>query len=179
MPLRGDRFSQQYSESFNNLYHLIDMRRETYNEFRQLCRTHQLAATHQRQRIYEALVSRPGHYSPEEIYEQVKPDLPSISLATVYKNLKTFIAAGVLRQVSPHHGAWRVDANLEPHHHLVCTRCRSITDLNADWLAPVKMRGQLPAGFQVEKLSIEVQGTCKACAAHNRNHSFTLTGRHK
>ena len=46
-------------------------------------------------------MSRPGHYSPEEIYERVKPDLPSISLATVYKNLKTFVQAGMLRDVSP------------------------------------------------------------------------------
>ncbi len=141
------------------------MRRETYNEFRQLCRMHSLAATHQRQRIYEALMSRPGHYSPEEIYEQVKPDLPSISLATIYKNLKTFIEAGMLREVSPHHGTWRVDANLHPHHHLVCTRCRSITDLDVDLIAPAKLRGKLPSGFKMKRLSIEVQGICKACVS--------------
>ena len=141
------------------------MRRENYNDFRQLCRAHHLAATHQRQRIYEVLVSHLGHHSPEEIYEQVKPLVPSISLATVYKNLKTFVEAGMLREVSPHYGAWRVDANLEPHHHLVCTRCRSITDLDTNLLAPVRLRGKLPAGFKVEKFSIEVQGLCQACAS--------------
>lgn len=141
------------------------MRRETYNEFRLMCLEHKLAATHQRQKIYEALVSRPGHYSPEEIYEQVKQDLPSISLATVYKNLKTFLQAGMLREVSPHHGSWRVDANTHPHHHLVCTRCRSIEDLDFDLLRPVKLRGRLPAGFRVEKFNVEVQGICRACAA--------------
>jgi Fur family transcriptional regulator, peroxide stress response regulator len=152
-------------ESFDKLYHLTIMRRETYNEFRQLCREHNLAATHQRQKIYEALVSRPGHYSPEEIYEQVKQDLPSISLATVYKNLKTFVHAGMLHEVSPHHGSWRIDANRHPHHHLVCTRCRSITDLPVDSLAPVKLRGTIPSGFRVEKFSIELHGICRACAA--------------
>ena len=90
------------------------MRRETYNEFRQMCRVHHLAATHQRQKIYEALVSRPGHYSPEEIYALVKQDLPSISLATVYKNLKTFVQARMMREVSPHHGPWLIDANGDP-----------------------------------------------------------------
>lgn len=141
------------------------MRRETYNEFRQLCHEHRLAATHQRQKIYETLMCRPGHHSPEEIYERVKQDLPSISLATVYKNLKTFVGAGMLREVSPHHGSWRVDPNPEPHHHLVCTRCRSITDLDVDALTPVKLRGKLPSGFRLEKFSIEVQGICKKCAA--------------
>jgi Fur family peroxide stress response transcriptional regulator len=139
------------------------MRRETYNEFRQLCLEHDLAATHQRQKIYEVLVSRPGHYSPEEIYDQVKQDLPSISLATVYKNLKTFVQAGMLREVSPHHG-WRIDANRHPHHHLVCTRCRSISDIHVDRVDPVKLKGRLPAGFRIEKFSVEIQGICKACA---------------
>jgi Fur family peroxide stress response transcriptional regulator len=141
------------------------MRRETYNQFRQLCSEHKLAATHQRQRIYEALVSRPGHYSPEEIYEQVKQDLPSISLATVYKNLKTFVAAGILHEVSPHHGSWRLDAKSEPHHHLVCTRCHSITDVDAGLIAPVTLRGKLPAGFRVERFNVEVHGICKTCRA--------------
>jgi len=141
------------------------MRRKTYNEFRHLCREHSLAATHQRQKIYEALVSRPGHYSPEEIYAQVKQHLPSISLATVYKNLKIFVQAGMLRDVSPHHGPWRVDANTSPHHHLVCIHCHSITDLDIDLLQPVKLQGRLPSGFRLEKFNVEVHGVCKACAA--------------
>ncbi len=141
------------------------MRGETYNQFRQVCQQHGLAATHQRQRIYEALVSRPGHYSPEEVYEQVKQDLPSISLATVYKNLKTFVKAGILQEVSPHHGLWRVDARTDAHHHLVCTGCLSITDIDADLIDPVRLRGRLPAGFRVEKFSVEVQGLCRKCTA--------------
>ena len=141
------------------------MRKDAYSGFRQLCREHSLAATYQRHKIYQALMSRPhGHYSPEEIYDEVRHDLPSISLATVYKNLKTFVQAGILRDVSPHHGTWRVDANLKPHHHLVCTQCHSIQDLDIDLLSPVSLHGDLPAGFRMEKCSVEVQGVCRACS---------------
>jgi Fur family transcriptional regulator, peroxide stress response regulator len=146
------------------------MRRETYNRFRHLCREHNLAATHQRQTIYQALVARPGHYSPEEIYLKVKPDLPSISLATVYKNLKTFVQAGMLRDVSHHQGPWRVDANPVPHHHLVCTRCHSITDIALDRVEPVKLKGRLPAGFRIEQFNVEVEGVCKTCATTTKRH---------
>ena len=146
------------------------MRRATFNDFRQLCREHNLAATHQRQRIYLAVTKRPGHFSPEEIYAEVKTDLPSISLGTVYKNLRTFVQAGMVRDVSTHHGAWRVDGNNHPHHHLVCTRCHSITDLDFSLLAPVKVQGKLPAGSQVEKFNVEVQGVCKACTAKEQRH---------
>jgi Fur family peroxide stress response transcriptional regulator len=139
------------------------MRQNAYSEFVGLCREHGLTATHQRQKIYEALMAGPGHYSPEEIYERVKEELPSISLATVYKNLRTFVYAGMLREVSPHHG-WRIDGNSHPHHHLVCTRCRSITDIELDRIDPVKLRGRLPSGFRIEKLSVEIQGICKTCS---------------
>jgi len=151
------------------------MRRATYNQFRQLCREHSLAATHQRQKIYQALVSRPGHYSPEEIYDRVRRDLPSISLATVYKNLKTFVEAGMLRDVSHHQGPWRVDANPAPHHHLVCTRCHSITDLDLDRIEPVKLRGRMPSGFRIEKFSVEVQGVCKACSEFSNKQYSSKT----
>lgn len=139
------------------------MRRDSYAEFRRLCGEHGLAATHQRQKIYEALSSRPGHYSPEEIYDKVRRELPSISLATVYKNLRTFVEAGMLREVSPHQN-WRIDANSQPHHHLVCTRCRSVSDVELDRIDPVKLHGRLPSGFRVEKFAVEIQGICKACS---------------
>ena len=126
------------------------MRRETYNEFRHLCREHNLAATHQRQNIYEALVARPGHYSPEEIYDRVKQDLPSISLATVYKNLKTFVHAGMLREVALIMALGASMPTPHPHHHLVCTRCRSITDMPFHRVEPVKLQRpialRLPGG---------------------------------
>jgi Fur family peroxide stress response transcriptional regulator len=72
----------------------------------------------------------------------------------------------MLRDVSPHHGTWRVDANTAPHHHLICTRCHSISDLDIDFLQPVKLQGKLPSGFRMEKFNVEVQGVCKACAAN-------------
>ena len=147
------------------------MHRETYNEFRRLCREHRLAATHQRQTIYAALVSRPGHYSPEEVYARVKPDLPSISLATVYNNLKTFVQAGMLRDVSHHQGPWRVDATIAPHHHFVCTRCHSITDLAINMVEPVKLKRRLPPGFRMEKFNIELQGVCRSCGSQQKKQS--------
>lgn len=148
------------------------MRKSAYDEFVGLCRQHGLAATHQRQKIYEVLMmGRTGHHSPEQIYERVRQDLPSISLATVYKNLRTFVEAGMLREVSPHHG-WRIDGNPHPHHHLICTRCRSITDIDLERIDPVKLHGPLPAGFRVEKFSVEIQGICRACSqADIQKHS--------
>ena len=60
--------------------------------------------------------------------------VPSISLATVYKNIRLFVEHGLLREVSPHGPALRVDGNLDPHHHLVCARCKAVQDIEGDFI---------------------------------------------
>lgn len=104
-----------------------------------------------------------NHPSPESIYEKVRFEIPSISLATVYKNLHAFLDAGLLREVSPFHGTLRLDGMLDDHHHVVCTRCKTIFDLESDDLAPVELRRSLPPGFEVLRCTVEFQGLCAAC----------------
>lgn len=135
---------------------------KTEVDFDRLCHEHSLAATHQRRIIFQAVTAEPGHYSPEEVYDTVREQIPSISLATVYNNLKTFVEAGIVREVSPHHGTLRVDPNLQPHHHLVCRKCKSITDIDAKYLDPVKVR-RAPAGFKIEQFSVDILGLCAKC----------------
>lgn len=146
------------------------MPKEQGQDFDQLCREHNLAATHQRQIIFHAVTVAPGHYSPEQIYDAVREEIPSISLATIYKNLKTFVEAGILREVSPHHGTLRVDPNLEPHHHLVCRKCKSITDIDAKFLDPVRIR-RAPAGFNIEQFRVDILGICGNCSSSPRGNS--------
>jgi Fur family peroxide stress response transcriptional regulator len=134
-------------------------------QFRELCQDHNLVATHQRQVIYETVMSLPGHPSPEAIYDQVKAQIPSISLATVYKNIQTFLDSGMLKKVSTYHGALRVESNLKPHHHLVCVRCKSIMDVDADKIDPIRLRQRLPKGFQVTRIAVDILGVCENCAS--------------
>ena len=132
--------------------------------FRSVCEAHGLSVTHQRHVIYRALMQMHGHPSPEAVYEAVRREIPSISLGTVYKNIKTFVDAGVLREVSLHHGSARLETNLEPHHHMVCSRCKAIVDLDeSDFVAP-RLKRRAPDGFRVHRMSVEVIGLCKNCA---------------
>lgn len=134
------------------------------NEFRALCAAKGFSHTHQRQVIYEALLALSGHPSPEAVYEAVRQQIPSISLATVYKNLKTFVDCGLLAEVSLHHGSARLETNLTPHHHFVCTRCRAILDVEESDLEPVRLKNDAPCGFTVHRYSVEVIGICKDCS---------------
>ena len=138
----------------------------TTAHFSSLCREHGLAATHQRRVIYETVMSLEGHPSPELIYDAVRQKIPSISLATVYKNVRTFLESGMLREVSMHHGSIRVEPNESEHYHLVCTRCRRITDLDPEALQVQALaRKRTLKGFQISRISVDVLGVCAACAA--------------
>ncbi|HYP06222.1 MAG TPA: transcriptional repressor [Bryobacteraceae bacterium] len=132
--------------------------------FRDLCERRGLAVTHQRQVIFETLTAMHGHPSPEAVYDLVKERIPSISLATVYKNLKTFEEHGLVQEVSPHHGSARFETNSAPHHHLVCLRCKAIVDVPADDIGPVRLRKRAPAGFRIQRYSVEMHGLCGDCA---------------
>ena len=138
----------------------------TTQDFRELCQQHGLAVTHQRQVIFEALARIPDHPSPEDVYARVKKAVPSMSLATVYKTLHTFVEHGILRELSPHHGPLRVDWNTGAHHHLVCTRCKKVQDIAIEdkHVGGIKVRSKLPRGFKVERVAVEVQGVCAKCA---------------
>ena len=130
--------------------------------FRHLCAERGITATHQRQVLYEVMQGMEGHPSPEEVYARVKEQIPSISLATVYKNIHLFVESGVLREVSLHHGTVRVEMNNETHHHMVCSKCKSISDIGEQELHLAPMRSILN-GFLVERYAVDVIGICPKC----------------
>lgn len=134
------------------------------DELRRTFREAGLSFTHQRMVLYRAVQEMRSHPSPEAIYEKVRGEIPSISLGTVYKNIRAFLDAGLLREVSPHHGTLRLETNLEEHHHLVCTRCKTIVDLEETDLEPVRLKCQLPGGFRVDRYNVEFRGLCASCA---------------
>jgi Fe2+ or Zn2+ uptake regulation protein len=138
--------------------------RLTHAQFRDLAWQRGLAATHQRHLVYEAVVASHGHRSPEQIYAAVRKRVPSISLATVYNNLRLFVEHGLLREVSPHASTLRVDGNLEPHHHLVCSRCKSVQDIEGEFIDFKQLSRQLPDGFDLTQPLVEVFGLCRRCS---------------
>ena len=137
---------------------------EGLRTFRELCAEHGIAVTHQRQVLWETMQGMHGHPSPEEVFASVKQRIPSISLATVYKNIHLFVESGVFRELSIHHGTLRVEMNTKAHHHMVCSVCRTVHDLPEDDEAGLPLRHvTLPSGFTVERIAMDVIGICSAC----------------
>jgi Fur family transcriptional regulator, peroxide stress response regulator len=103
----------------------------------------------------------------------VKRRIPSISLATVYKNLHLFIESGIFREVSMHHGSLRMETNPKPHHHLVCTLCKSISDIEANELGFDEKQGKLAGGFLAQRYAVDVLGLCAACQQKAEEESLS------
>ncbi|WP_200762596.1 Fur family transcriptional regulator [Nitrosophilus alvini] len=85
-----------------------------------------LKATPQRLAILKFLEKR-THPTIDEMYESVKKEFPSISLATVYKNVNMLKEAGLINELNPG-GKLRYDINKTPHLHAVCEVCGEIFD---------------------------------------------------
>ncbi len=68
-------------------------------------------------------MSRYDHPSADNIYQEVRRNLPMISFNTVYKTLETFCQLGLVIKINPLHEVARYDGNVSPHTHMVCSRC--------------------------------------------------------
>jgi len=87
-----------------------------------------LKSTHQRIIIYEAIYQMKNHPSAELVYEKIKQENPSITLATVYNTLETFAASGLLSKVSSPNGKLRFDPNTSQHNHIYCLNTNDVYD---------------------------------------------------
>jgi Fur family peroxide stress response transcriptional regulator len=67
-----------------------------------------------------------------------------------------------------HHGSLRVELNSRLHHHMVCSHCKTIADIEEKDLGVLPALRRLPGGFQVERYAIDVIGICAACRKAKR-----------
>ena len=139
-----------------------------FQTFQDLCRQAGLSATHQRYLIFQGVVVLGDNPTPEEVFAHVRKTIPSISLATVYKNIDRFVHHQLLRDVSPNYGTRRIESTSEPHDHFVCRMCRRVFDLRTHTRVPPPDRSDLPEGASLEYCLVEFVGICRSCARRTK-----------
>ena len=100
-----------------------------------------------------------SHPTADEILANVKQVFPMISPNTVYYTLSAFEAAGLVMPINE--ARTRYDANLEPHHHLVCVSCRTIEDVYDDDLSQLQLSSK--TDFKITSHRVEFYGRCRQC----------------
>jgi Fe2+ or Zn2+ uptake regulation protein len=119
--------------------------------------------TRQRAAVFAYLRSVRSHPTAEEVYSAVKPSMPNLSLATVYKSLEALVACNLATKV-PCAGATRFDCRTDNHLHLRCLRSGTIRDLDApqtnllEKLDPHILQLAREQGFQITDYRLELLG---------------------
>ena len=148
---------------------LVDRRsRERYSvqrlgEFVARCRKRGIAVTPQRLAVIRALLASENHPSPHEICAAVRRTHPHVSLATVHRILEQFCEVGEARKLTVLHDFARYDGNVEPHHHVLCVRCRRVHDIEIPEVDKL-LEGRTSLGqFALLRCSVEIDALCRRC----------------
>ncbi len=120
--------------------------------------------TPQRLAILKILAFSKEHPSVEKIYEQVKIDFPTTSLATVYKTLIVMKEIGEVLEIGLSDGSNRYDGKKPyPHPHLICTKCKKILDADIANLRDMTQELARDTGFKIVSHRLDFFGTCPEC----------------
>ena len=127
-------------------------------------REHQFRITPQRISILKVLVSSIEHPTVERIYEQVKADFPTTSLATVYKTVTLLKELNEVLELGFPEGSNRYDGNKPyPHPHVICIKCKKIVDPDLSGLADMTSELKKETGFKIINHRLDFFGICPSC----------------
>jgi len=117
--------------------------------------------TPQRIAILDYLKNNTEHPSAEDVYRSVLKKYPTISFATVYSTLETIRKKGGLLELTIDPAKKRFDPDTSPHHHLMCTKCKRIVDING--VFDLQISADKQEGFELTGNHVEFYGICPVC----------------
>ena len=115
--------------------------------------------TRQRTAIRAAIERAGRPLLPGEVLEAAQREVPGLSLATVYRGLKTLVDEGTITPVSLPSEVTRYEV-AGHHHHFQCLSCQRVYDVHA---CPGDLGRLAPAGFSVESHDLTLYGRCGDC----------------
>ncbi len=132
-------------------------------ELIELFRQKDLKVTTQRLLVTQYVLSHKDHPSADQIYNALKEDYPTISLATIYKTLNLLKDIGLVHELGFGEGAVRYDPNTHVHINLICTKCHDIKDYYPDdieswWHQLTEKLDEEPVGQR-----IDIYYQCEKC----------------
>ena len=104
------------------------------------------------------------HPSAEWIYAKLKPEIPDLSLGTVYRNLALFKQQGLITSLGTVNGVERFDGNTDPHVHFICSGCDAVIDLpKVQVPETLNSSAEQSVGGTVSSCQLTFTGKCKTC----------------
>jgi Fur family peroxide stress response transcriptional regulator len=147
--------------SFN---HLVVKRR--MDQMASKLREHQFRLTPQRLAVLRVLAASEDHPSVERVYETVRREFPTTSIATIYKTVHLLKQVNEVLEIALPDGSNRYDGNKPfPHPHVICIKCKRIVDTDLESLDEMKKEIELETNFKVLSHRLDFFGICSNCMA--------------
>jgi Fur family transcriptional regulator, ferric uptake regulator len=122
--------------------------------------------TRQRLLVAEALAASGRRLTAEQLYRTLRRREPGIGRATVFRTLETLVDAGVARRLELEGHVYAYVACLPAHHHhLACTRCGRVEEIDEAYVTPIIGRLAAEMGFEIDDARLDFYGRCATCRA--------------
>ena len=118
--------------------------------------------------IWDAVSESDNHPNAEQIYDSIVLQHPSISRATVYRNLNMLVDEGRVKRVRVLGGPDHFDRTLGPHYHIQCTRCKQVSDIELFEDIVLNREKMNTYGYELESYELVFNGICPDC---QKNHA--------
>ena len=139
---------------------------ERYQSMVRKLKEHGYKLTPQRLALAKVLSDSKGHPNVETIFERLQDSFPTMSLATVYRNVMLFKSFGEVLELGFPDGSNRYDGNKpNPHPHVICIKCKKIVDPDLDSLDEMKKEVALETNFKILNHRLDFFGICSDCMA--------------
>jgi len=132
--------------------------------FTETCRQNGMKVTHQRMEVFRELAGAEDHPDAETLYQSVRKRVPAISRDTVYRTLATLEEQDLVRKAEVLSSKGRYDANMDRHHHFVCTECGLVRDFYSEKLDELPIPKSVATLGRVESSHVQLRGICSTCA---------------
>jgi Fur family ferric uptake transcriptional regulator len=120
--------------------------------------------TRQRLQVANALAADGRQVTADELYRSLRRHEPKIGRATVFRTLETLVEAGVARRLELDGHVYAYFRCLpEHHHHLACTNCGRVEEIDEAYVRPIAERLAQEMGFQIDDARLDFYGRCATC----------------
>lgn len=136
--------------------------------FERACQSGGIKLTLQRREVLREVALAKGHPTAEQVIENLRVRLPTVSIDTVYRTLWLLTELGLLTTLGPRRTAVRFDTNLTAHHHFVCRGCGETFDVELPELEPLLRTERWQSFGLVDSCHVTLRGRCHDCQLHPR-----------
>jgi Fe2+ or Zn2+ uptake regulation protein len=123
-----------------------------------------IKASYQRLRIFDYLQKSKEHPTVSTIYDDLLPEIPSLSRATVYNTLNLFVDKRIAKVLPLEDHEARFDIMAEDHAHFRCDSCGEIYDIPSENL---DLHLKNMPGYSVRETEVLIKGICPHCQHRN------------